>query len=124
MAEIDAFAAAGLASDHEVMSPEEAFGQAAAWPVRRNPHPQPAEIVAVSWRQGLADWSQMAFATDDRSASHTLQQGATDGNVRAGHRSRLARPKSPIQCRRTINPARHMRLTPYVGSVSAGRMPT
>ncbi len=32
--------------------------------------------------RGLADWSQVALTTDDRSATATLRDGATDHNVR------------------------------------------
>ena len=69
--------------------------------------------------RGLTDWSQVAFATDDRSASDTLKMGATDHNVRLAIQSGLT-PEIAIQCV-TINPARHMRLTPWVGSIAPGR---
>ena len=59
------------------------------------------------------------FTTDDRSASHTLELGASDHNARLAIESGLA-PEIAIQCV-TINPARHMRLTPYVGSLAPGR---
>src|SRR5690606_2053403 len=64
-------------------------------------------------------WSQIAFATDDRSASDTLRLGATDHNVRLAIENGLA-PEIAIQAV-TINPARHMRLTPWVGSIAPGR---
>jgi adenine deaminase len=119
MAEINAFAAAGLASDHEVASPEEAWDKLRHGLFVEIRIYNMQEIVEYFLAQGLADWSQVAFTTDDRSASHTLEQGATDGNVRAAIAAGLA-PEIAIQCV-TINPARHMRLTPYVGSVSPGR---
>ena len=77
------------------------------------------EIIKFLLAKGLADWSQIAFTTDDRSASHTLALGATDYNARLAIESGLA-PEIAIQCV-TINPARHMRLTPYVGSLAPGR---
>ncbi|HEV2557458.1 MAG TPA: adenine deaminase C-terminal domain-containing protein [Microvirga sp.] len=116
---INAFAAAGLASDHEGWTAEE------VWDKLRHglfaeirPHSMRDIIVGLLDR-GLADWSQVAFATDDRSASDTLRMGATDYNVRLAIQSGLA-PEIAIQCV-TINPARHMRLTPWVGSIAAGR---
>ena len=116
---INAFAAAGLASDHEGWLAEE------VWDKLRHgifmeirPHSMP-EIIAGLLQRGLADWSQIAFATDDRSASDTLRMGATDYNVRLAIQSGLS-PEIAIQCV-TINPARHMRLTPWVGSVAPGR---
>ena len=116
---INAFAAAGLASDHEGWLAEE------VWEKLRHgifmeirPHSMP-EIIPGLLQRGLADWSQIAFATDDRSASDTLRMGATDYNVRLAIQSGLS-PEIAIQCV-TINPARHMRLTPWVGSLAPGR---
>jgi len=117
--EINAFAAAGMASDHEMFSAEEAWDK-----LRRGLfieiriHTMP-EIIGGLIERGLSDWSQVAFATDDRSAPLTLEIGATDHNVRTAIAAGLA-PEIAIQCV-TINPARHMRLTPHVGSIAPGR---
>jgi adenine deaminase len=117
--EINAFAAAGMASDHEMFTAEEAFEK-----LRRGLfieiriHTMP-EIIKGLLERGLADWSQVAFATDDRSSPLTLEIGATDHNVRTAIAAGLA-PEIAIQCV-TINPARHMRLTPHVGSIAPGR---
>lgn len=116
---INAFAAAGLASDHEAWTAAEAWDK-----IRRGlfleirPHSMP-EIIAGLLERGLRDWSQVAFCTDDRGAPDTLRIGATDHNVRLAIRSGLS-PETAIQCV-TINPARHMRLTPWVGSIAPGR---
>ena len=116
---INAFAAAGLSSDHEAWTPEEAWDK-----LRRGifveirPHSMP-DIIKGLLERGLRDWSQVAFATDDRSASDTLKMGATDHNVRLAIESGLA-PEIAYQCV-SINPARHMRLTPFVGSIAPGR---
>ncbi|MFN3292671.1 MAG: adenine deaminase C-terminal domain-containing protein [Gemmobacter sp.] len=116
---INAFAAAGMASDHEAWTAEEAWDK-----LRRGlfleirPHSMP-EIIGGLLERGLRDWSQVAFATDDRGASETLRIGATDHNVRLAIRSGL-KPETAIQCV-TINPARHMRLTPWVGALAPGR---
>jgi adenine deaminase len=116
---INAFAAAGLSSDHEAWTPEEAWHK-----LRRGifieirPHSMP-DIIKGLMERGLRDWSQVAFATDDRSASDTLKMGATDHNVRLAIESGLA-PEIAYQCV-SINPARHMRLTPFVGSIAPGR---
>lgn len=119
IASINAFAAAGLSSDHEAWTPEEAWDK-----IRRGifleirPHSMP-DIIGGLLERGLRDWSQVAFATDDRSASDTLKMGATDHNVRLAVQSGLT-PEIAFQCV-TINPARHMRLTPWVGSIAPGR---
>lgn len=116
---INAFAAAGLASDHEAWTAAEAWDKLTHGIfLQIRPHSMP-DIVAGLIERGLADWSQVAFATDDRSASDTLRMGATDHNVRLAIRSGLA-PEIAYQCV-SLNPARHMRLTPWVGSLAPGR---
>jgi len=116
---INAFAAAGLASDHEVQTPEETWDKLARGLfVELRVYAMP-EIVRWLLDKGLQDWSQIAFTTDDRSASDTLRLGASDYNARLAIESGLA-PEIAIQCS-TLNPARHMRLTPYVGSLAPGR---
>jgi len=117
--EINAFAGAGLSSDHEAWTPEEVREK-----LRRGlfmelrPHSLP-DIVKGLLADGQQDWSQFALCTDDRSCSDTMKLGATDHNVRVAIENGLA-PEIAIQLV-TINPARHMRLTPWVGSIAPGR---
>ncbi|ABD56150.1 adenine deaminase [Jannaschia sp. CCS1] len=119
MATINAFAAAGLASDHEAWTTEEVLDK-----LRRGlfmelrPHSL-SEMVKGLLEAGLEDWGQFALTTDDRSCSDTLKMGATDHNVRLAISAGLS-PEVAIQMV-TINPARHMRLTPWVGSLAPGR---
>jgi adenine deaminase len=118
-AAISAFAAAGLASDHEAWTPEEVWEKLAHGIfVELRPYSM-AEVIPWLIEKGLADWSQIAFTTDDRSVSDTFKLGATDHNARLAIRHGLA-PEIAIQCI-TLNPARHMRLTPWVGSLAPGR---
>lgn len=118
-AAISAFAAAGLASDHEAWTPEEVWEKLAHGIfVELRPYSM-AEVIPWLIERGLADWSQIAFTTDDRSVSDTFKLGATDHNARLAIRHGLA-PEIAIQCV-TLNPARHMRLTPWVGSLAPGR---
>ena len=82
LASINAFAAAGLASDHEVQTPEETWDKLShGLFIELRIYAMP-EIIKFLLDKGLADWSQIAFTTDDRSASHTLELGASDHNVR------------------------------------------
>jgi len=117
--DINAFAAAGMASDHEAWTPEEVADK-----LRRGlfmeirPHSL-KEIIGGLLGDGQEDWSQFALCTDDRSCSDTMKLGATDYNVRLAIEAGLA-PEIAIQLV-TINPARHMRLTPWVGSIAPGR---
>jgi adenine deaminase len=117
--DINAFAAAGMASDHEAWTTQEVQDK-----LRRGlfielrPHSL-AEIVTGLRAAGQTDWSNFALCTDDRSCSDTLKIGATDHNVRLAIQAGLA-PEIAIQMV-TINPARHMRLTPWVGAIAPGR---
>lgn len=115
---INAFAAFA-ASDHEAWTAEEAFDKLQAGlfvEIRIHTGPQ---IIAGLLERGLTDWSQLALATDDRPAQEVLATGATDRNVRMAIDAGLA-PEVAVQLA-TINPARHMRLTPWVGSIAPGR---
>ena len=117
--DINAFAAAGMASDHEAWTAEEVADK-----LRRGlfmelrPHSL-QEMIKGLLADGQEDWSQFALCTDDRSCSDTMKLGATDHNVRLAIEAGLA-PEIAIQLV-TINPARHMRLTPWVGSIAPGR---
>mgnify|MGYP000884787415 FL=1 len=117
--DINAFAGAGMASDHEAWTAEEVADK-----LRRGlfmelrPHSL-GDIVTGLLAAGQQDWSQFALCTDDRSASDTLKLGATDHNVRLAIEAGL--PLETAVQMVTINPARHMRLTPWVGSLAPGR---
>jgi adenine deaminase len=117
--DINAFAAAGMASDHEAWTVEEVRDK-----LRRGlfielrPHSAP-DIVKGLLAAGQLDWSNFALCTDDRSASDTIRLGATDHNVRVAIDAGLP-PEIAVQLV-TINPARHMRLTPWVGALAPGR---
>ncbi len=116
---ISAFAAAGLSSDHEAWTPEEVWEKLARGIFMELRPYAMDQIIPFLLQKGLADWSQIAFTTDDRSASDTVKLGASDYNARTAISHGLA-PEIAIQCI-TINPARHMRLTPWVGSIAPGR---
>jgi adenine deaminase len=117
--DISAFAAAGLTADHEVWAAGEAWDRLMRGLfVELRPFSYDVLIPGLLER-GLKDWSNVAFTTDDRSAWDTLRDGATDHNVRAA--IALGLPADiAIQCA-TINPARHMRIDQWVGSITPGR---
>ncbi|MDO5642129.1 MAG: adenine deaminase C-terminal domain-containing protein [Paracoccus sp. (in: a-proteobacteria)] len=116
---INAFAASGIASDHEAWTAEEAFDKLQAGLFVQIRIHTGAEIIAGLLERGLRDWSQIALATDDRPAQEVLATGATDRNVRMAIAAGL--PVETAVQLVTINPARHMRLTPWVGSIAPGR---
>ncbi len=117
--DINAFAAAGLASDHECWTAQEVLDK-----LRRGlfielrPH-SATDVLRDLVAQGQQDWSQFALCTDDRSAPDTLRLGATDHNLRQAIAAGVP-VEAAIQMV-TLNPARHMRLTPWVGSIAPGR---
>ncbi|ODT81861.1 MAG: adenosine deaminase [Pelagibacterium sp. SCN 64-44] len=117
--DINAFAGAGMASDHEAWTLEEVQDK-----LRRGlfmqlrPHSL-TEVISGLLEAGQQDWSNFALCTDDRSASDTLKLGATDHNVRLAMKAGL--PLEIAVQLVTINPARHMRLTPWVGAITPGR---
>ena len=117
--DISAFVAAGLSSDHEVWALDEAWDRLMRGLFTElRPFSYDAIIPGLLER-GLKDWSNIAFTTDDRSAVDTLKDGATDHNVRLAIQFGLS-PEIAIQCA-TINPARHMRIDQWVGSITPGR---
>lgn len=119
LSEISAFAAAGMASDHEAWTAEEAMDKLQRGLfVEMRPHSLP-EMIAGLIERGLTRWDQLALCTDDRPAQDTLRLGATDHNVRLAIEAGLT-PETAIALV-TLNPARHMRLTPWVGAVAPGR---
>ena len=105
-----AFAAAGLASDHEVLGARRGLGQAAAAAsssrsaASRHDRDHPGLLAA-----GAEDWSQIAFTTDDRSATRHAGDSAPPTTMSASPSQAGLAPEIAIQCA-TINPARHMRL--------------
>ena len=117
--DISAFAAAGMASDHEAWTAEEAMDKLQRGLfLEMRPHSL-REMIGGLIARGLTRWDQCALCTDDRPAQDTLRLGATDHNVRLAIEAGLA-PETAIALV-TLNPARHMRLTPWVGAVAPGR---
>jgi adenine deaminase len=116
--DLSAFAAAGISSDHEVWALEEAW-ERLSHGIFTELRPFSYDVILPDLIERLEDWSNIAFTTDDRSASETLEKGAADYNVRHAIEYGLA-PEIAIQCA-TINPARHMRIDQWVGSISPGR---
>jgi adenine deaminase len=116
--DLSAFAAAGISSDHEVWAFEEAW-QRLSHGIFIELRPFSYDVIMPQLIERLADWQNVAFTTDDRSATETLAKGAADYNVRLAIEYGLA-PEIAIQCA-TINPARHMRIDQWVGSISPGR---
>jgi adenine deaminase len=117
--DISAFAAAGLSSDHEPWGEEEAWDKLNRGIFVEIKPPNFPSVLSGLLKRGLAEWSNVAFTTDDRSASETLRTGASDHNVRYAIEHGVP-IEVAIQCV-TINPARHMHIDQWVGSITPGR---
>ena len=96
--DISAFVAAGLSSDHEVWALDEAWDRLKLGLfVELRPFSYDVIMPGLIER-GLEDWSNIAFTTDDRSASETLETGASDHNVRhAIHYGLAPRDRHPVR---------------------------
>ena len=117
--EVNAFAASSLSSDHEIRNVDEAWNKLSRG-IFLELRPQCYDTVITGLlARGLTDWSNIALTTDDRSASETLATGSTEYNGRQAIRYGLS-PEVAFQCL-TINPARHMRIDAWVGSLAPGR---
>ncbi len=116
---INAFAASGISSDHEVWVDQEAYDKLLRGLfVEIRPYAM-QHIIGGLIERGLTDWSNTALTTDDRGVADTLAMGATDHNVRLAIRSGV--PVEAAYQMVTINPARHMRIDHWVGSIAPGR---
>jgi len=116
---INAFAASGISSDHEVWVDQEAYDKLLRGLfVEIRPYAMP-HIVGGLIARGLTDWSNTALTTDDRGVADTLAMGATDHNVRLAIRCGV--PVEAAYQMVSINPARHMRIDHWVGAIAPGR---
>ena len=116
--DLSAFVASGISSDHEVWAYKEAW-ERLSHGIFTELRPFSYDVIMPELIANLPDWQNVAFTTDDRSATETLEKGASDYNVRLAIEYGLA-PEIAIQCA-TINPARHMRIDQWVGSIAPGR---
>ncbi len=119
LADINAFAAAGLSSDHEVRLADEGLEK-----LRRGVflevRPDAARVLFPRMVElGMTDWSNVSVTTDDRDVAATLSLGAMDYNIRNAIRSGV--PVIPAYLMGSYNTARHFRLDHLVGAIAPGR---
>ncbi len=119
VAEINAFAAAGLSSDHEVRLAEEGLEK-----LRRGVF---LEVRTTATRplfkrlleEGIEDWSNLSVTTDDRDVAATVQLGSMDYNIRLAIEAGV--PTTTAYMMGTFNPARHFHIDHLVGAIAPGR---
>ena len=117
--EINAFAAAGLSSDHEVRMAAEGLEK-----LRRGVFLEVrADAARVLFpylvKSGITDWSNISVTTDDRDVAATLTLGAMDYNIRNAIRSGV--PIIEAYKMGSYNTARRFKLDHLVGSLGPGR---
>ena len=119
LATINAFAAAGLSSDHE--------GRIANEIAEKHEHgifiQLKKEFVAVGVaelaRRGVRDWSNIALCTDDRDAAEALKHGTMNAHIRSAIEA--GAPVEAAYAMASYYPARHHHLEAEVGSIAPGR---
>ena len=117
--EINAFAAAGLSSDHEVREAAEGLLKL------RNGIFIEARVDAIRvlfphlLKTGLTDWSNVSVTTDDRDVHATRELGAMDYNIRTAIRAGV--PPAIAYQLGSYNTARHFNIDHLVGSIAPGR---
>jgi len=118
-AEINAFAAAGLSSDHEVRLAEEGLEK-----VRRGVFLEVrADAARVLFPKllelGITDWSNISVTTDDRDVAATSSMGAMDYNIR--NAINAGAPPMEAYKMGSYHTARHFRIDHLVGAIAPGR---
>ncbi|MFT4046888.1 MAG: adenine deaminase C-terminal domain-containing protein [Solimonas sp.] len=117
--EINAFAAAGLSSDHEARLPQEGLDK-----LRRGVFIEArVDLMRTLFpfliENKLQDWSNLSVTTDDRDVHATLQLGSMDYNIRTAIESGVP-PEIAYQLG-SYNTARHYHLEDRFGSIAPGR---
>lgn len=117
--EINAFAAAGLSSDHEVRLPEEGLEKLRRGVFLEVRVDTARDLFPYFIEQGVSDWSNISVTTDDRDVHTTTQLGSMDYNIRTAIKAGLE-PRIAYQLG-SYNTARHFHLEHLVGSLAPGR---
>ena len=116
---INAFAAAGLTSDHETLVAEEAWSKLQHGMFLQLRDETIERAVPLFVKNGLKDWSNVSVVTDDRNVADTLKQGTMNYHIRLA--MQMGAPPEAAYEMGTINPARHAHMDSIVGSIAPGR---
>lgn len=117
--EINAFAAAGLSSDHEVREAEEGLMKLRAGVFIEARVDAVRTLFPHLVKLGLKDWSNVSVTTDDRDVHATRELGAMDYNIRTAIRAGV--PPAIAYTLGSYNTARHFNIDHLVGSIAPGR---
>jgi len=116
---ISAFAAAGMTSDHETRNPEEAWKKLQRGIFLQLRNQNLTESIKLFLKNGIKDWSNISFVTDDRDAGHTLEIGTLDRDIRTAIKA--GAPIEAAYAMVSYYPAKHHRINEWVGSLTPGK---
>jgi adenine deaminase len=116
---INAFAAAGLSSDHETRIAQEAWDKMQRGIFLELRDENIERAVPLFVQKGLKDWSNVSFVTDDRNVADTLKAGTMNTHIKLA--IHLGAPVEAAYAMGSYYPARHAHQDPLVGSIAPGR---
>ena len=116
---INAFAAAGLTSDHETRVAQEAWDKLQHGLFLQLRDENIERAVPLFVKNGLKNWSNVSVVTDDRNVADTIKQGTMDFHVRLA--IKMGAPPESAYAMASLYPARHAHMDSIVGSIAPGR---
>jgi len=116
---INAFAAAGLSSDHETRAAQEAWDKLQHGVFLQLRDENIERAVPLFLQKGLKDWSNISVVTDDRNVADTLKNGTMNSHVQLA--IRMGVPVESAYAMASLNPAKHAHMDSIVGSIAPGR---
>ncbi|MEO0576513.1 MAG: adenine deaminase C-terminal domain-containing protein [Pseudomonadota bacterium] len=119
LAQINAFAAAGLSSDHEVRENNEGLEKLRRGIFLEVRVDTARTLFPYLIDQGIEDWQNVSVTTDDRDVHATLELGSMDYNIRTAIRAGV--PAIDAYRMGSYNTAKHFRIDHLVGALAPGR---
>jgi adenine deaminase len=116
---INAFAAAGLSSDHETRVAEEAWEKLRHGLFLQMRDDNIERAFPLFVKNGLKDWSNISLVTDDRNVADTVKQGSMNTHIQLA--INMGAPAEAAYAMASLNPAKHAHMDPLVGSIAPGR---
>lgn len=117
--DINAFAAAGLSSEHSIRLAEEGWNKIKRGVFAQLKPDAIAAVIPYVMEKGIQDWSHMSVTTDDRDVAASLELGTMDYNIRMAIEA--GAPVEKAYAMATLYPARHWQVEHLVGSLAPGR---
>lgn len=118
-ADINAFVAAGLSSDHEVRLADEGLAKLRRGVFLEVKKGSIEVLFPKLVEMKLKDWSNISVTTDDRDVFATMQLGSMDYNIRSA--IEVGVPTEIAYQLGSYNTARHFHIDHLVGSLAPGR---